>query len=176
MPNWMPRNVRGTSRVPRTGVCQMCCSRTSPGRIHSTPQPVHVAAPDVVRREPGRVVALGVTVFCGAGAAAAVAGDGTSFCGAAGPRTGAGAARCGAGFAGAAAGAGATPFGAGGAGEIGALIHVGCEPDGRVAGGGAGLAGTGWGFGGTGCSFAAGGSAGFGAALGATAFGSWISA
>ena len=39
-------------------------SRSSPGRVHSTPQPVHVAALDVTRRDATR----GVTVFGWAGA------------------------------------------------------------------------------------------------------------
>src|SRR5215510_11962391 len=87
MPNWMPRSVRGTSRVPHTGICQMWRSCASPGRIHSTPQPVQVAAPDVVRREETFVVDLGVTVFCG-GCAAAVAGADETRCRAAGALTG----------------------------------------------------------------------------------------
>ena len=176
MPSGMPRNVRGTSRVPHTGSCQMCRSLASPGRIHSTPQPVHVAAPDVVRREDSFVVERGVTVLCGTGAAGA---DTEGVRGDAG---------------GALAGADEARAGAGGGVDADVPIHVGCEPEGFAGGplacfaaaaglvmgalslaGAACFAGAGAGLWAGAATFGAGGGAGaaFGAGF-APRFGSWM--
>src|SRR6516225_1328194 len=114
----MPSRVRGTWRFPITRTCHMWRSRSSPGRVHSTPHPVHVAAPDVVaRRAPGRLEDRGVTVFCGASevvAGALVAGAETAPL--------------------AADALVVSTGGALGCDPDGEPIHVGCEPEGLPAG------------------------------------------
>src|SRR5262245_53813996 len=153
MPNVMPRIVRGTSRLPITGTCQTWRSRSSPGRVHSTPQPVQVAAADVTRREAGRGVAFGVTVFWDAGAEATAFADAAPLvvCAEVVP--------------------GEPP------GPPGAPSHAGCEPEGLAAGAGCGCSfATGGDCLAAGrCCLAGDGCGGFaGAGGGAARFGSWM--
>src|SRR5580765_2930651 len=130
-------------------------SRSSPGRTHSTPQPVQVATPEVTRRDAGRG-ALGVTVCCGvAGAEVTALAD-------------AGALVAGALVAGAELElvAGCDP-----------VIQAGCDPEGlapEACGLGGGMA---WSFAATGAclaGFALGLACGFGAGAGAGRLGSWM--